>query len=214
MRSALSSATSVHIALSGSANGAAMTGSGDETFAGGKLLAARFTENLAATGAFQIRVVDGRFYLNPPTALGLTTTAKPWLLATSTSTDPIIKQLATVVTTVQSAASLSKYSDLAQYASSVKLVGAQDINGVPANHYAIVIDASKLPADFPDRAAVVATGATALPYDLWIDGSGRMLKVLTSSTVKSVTVSTTTLLTNYNAKVTISAPPAAQVTIK
>jgi hypothetical protein len=74
-----------------------------------------------------------------------------------------------------------------------------------------VVDVAKLPASLPGKDALVSSGLKTLPIELYIDSAGRPVQVTEHFTVSGQTVSTDVKVTEYNAPVTITEPPADQV---
>jgi hypothetical protein len=205
----LASITSAHIAIDVSAGGLGVQGAGDEQVSNGKLTAFDLAETISSMGTLRLRIVDGKTYAGLPPALNKS--GKPWVLVTANSSNPVVKSLSTSINSAQSAASLDAAGQFVAAAKSVKLVGSESLGGTPVNHYAIVVDVSKLSAAYPGREALNSAGLTTVPVDLWIDSAGRPAKVLTKFTVQGQTVSSQATLSRFNEPVHITAPPADQV---
>ncbi len=205
----LASITSTHIALDVSAGGLGVQGAGDEQVANGKLTAFDLAETISSMGTLRLRIVDGKTYAGLPPALNKS--GKPWVLVTANSSNPVVKSLSTSISSAQSAASLDAAGQFVAAAKSVKLIGPESVDGTTVNHYAIVVDVSKLSAAYPGREALNSAGLTTVPVDLWIDSAGRPAKVLTKFTVQGQTVSSQATLSRFNEPVHITAPPADQV---
>jgi hypothetical protein len=209
MRSGLASITSTHLALDVTAAAQHVQGAGDEELRNAKLVAFDLAETIGQLGTVRMRIVDGKTYVGLPA--GVNHSGKPWVLVTATSTDPVIKSLNSVISNAQNAASLDTASTFVKSAKSVKLVGAEPVNGAPANHYSLVVDIAKLPSTYPGRQALIAAGLSTLPVELWIDSKGRPVKIVDKVTIQGQAVSSLVTLSRFNEPVHITAPPADQV---
>jgi hypothetical protein len=209
MRSGLASITSTHLALDVTAAAQHVQGAGDEELRNAKLVAFDLAETIGQLGTVRMRIVDGRTYVGLPA--GVNHSGKPWVLVTATSKDPVVKSLNSVISNAQNAASLDTASTFVKSAKSVKLVGAEPVNGAPANHYSLVVDIAKLPSTYPGRQALIAAGLSTLPVELWIDSKGRPVKIVDKVTIQGQAVSSLVTLSRFNEPVHITAPPADQV---
>lgn len=191
-----------------SAGTVGLTGSGDEAIAEGKLQSLNLTENVPSAGKLRIVMTGGKTYLQLPESLSHST--KPWVLVTPTSTNPVIRQLATTLDSVRQTASLDQFTTF----SSVATVTAHDpetVDGAPATHYKLRVHVAKLPATLPGKQQLVAAGLSSLPVELWVDEHGRPVKFTQQITVRGQQISTLVTISKYNAPVTVSPPPADQV---
>jgi hypothetical protein len=210
VQSAVQHVTSAHLRLDIQIAGTALTGAGDETLSGGKLVALDLTENFPG-GAGSIRVISvgGKTYAQLPTSMN--TSGKPYLLVTPNSRNTVIRQLASSLDTALTSASLGGVPVFLRAAKSIKGDGTAKVGGVNAVHYSVVVDIAKLPASLPGRDQLKSSGVSTLPLELYVDRQGRPVKVAEQLQVQGQNVSTTALVTDYNKPVTISAPPANQV---
>jgi hypothetical protein len=104
---------------------------------------------------------------------------------------------------------------------STRKVGSARVRGTATTRYRATINLTKIVNSLPasQRASTLkslrASGLTKLPLETWIDRSGYLRRVVTSTKVKSggssVTLKLTLDLFDYGAKIKISAPPAAEV---
>jgi hypothetical protein len=97
-------------------------------------------------------------------------------------------------------------------------VGTRTINGVATSGTRVDLTLSQLlkvnPGLSPTMIGDLSKfGGEMLPVTLWIDHQGRLREVTMASTVNSTvpSISGTVLFFNYNAPVTVSAPPANEV---
>ena len=107
--------------------------------------------------------------------------------------------------------SLNSYSLLAQAASSVRRVGPASIGGVTTTHYSIVVDFTRLPSTYPNRAALQASGLTKVPVELYLDSHGRPVEVTEKFAVSGHSVAVKLVASRYNQPVHIAAPPKSQI---
>ena len=78
-------------------------------------------------------------------------------------------------------------------------------------HYAIVMNPSKLPPDYPNKQELVDSGVGNIPVELYIDGHGRPVEMREHFSVSGQTVDTKATFTRYDQPVAITAPPASEV---
>jgi len=210
-----STVTSAHITMvSKLGNKTVLTAEGDEKAAGGKLSAMRLNEQIGSSNV-TILLVDGALYVKLPGTLNKS--GKPWEKATAGSSNPVLKQLASTLSSIQQSASLDQYRSMAQAASSLKTIGTEQVNGAAATHYSLTVDVSKIHgAAFTPaaKAALAQARITKIPVDVWVDSHNRPVKMSEKFTVKGQIVSFTATISRYNQPVTITAPPASQVSTK
>jgi hypothetical protein len=210
MQSAIAGVTSAHISLDVDAAGQKVTGQGDEKLSAGKLVAMDITEQLpGGTGSLRLIIVGGKTYAKLPPSLNKST--KPYVLVTAQSSNATVRQLASSLDSALSSASIGNVGAFITAAKTVKLVGEQTIIGVKTTHYSIVVDVAKLPADLPGKDALVSSGLKSLPLELYIDEQGRPIQVTEDFQVQGQSVSTHVTVSKYNQPVTVTAPPASQV---
>jgi hypothetical protein len=210
VQKAVAGITYAHINLDINFAGQSITGSGDEKISGKNLVGLDLTEKLpGGAGSIRIIVADGKTYAKLPPAMN--TSGKPYLLVTKDSSNPIISQLAPSLDSALSSASLGSVSAFITAAKSLKIKGSESIDGVTTTHYSIVVQISKLPSTMPGRDALVASGLSTLPLELYIDHEGRPVQVTEDFKVQGQSVSTKVNVTEYNKPVSIKAPPANQV---
>jgi hypothetical protein len=205
-----SSATvhSAHLTMSVVAGTVTITGAGNELLSRGKLQAMDLTETVPPLGELRIIIDAGKTYLKLPATLDHT--AKPWVLVSPTSTNPVVRQLGSTLQSVRESTSLDQFTTFTTAARVTRHM-QETLNGAPVTHYALSVDVAKLPATMPGKQQVTAAGLTTLPVDLWVDRQGRLLKFTENLTVKAQHVATTITIGPYNAPVTVTPPPAAQV---
>jgi hypothetical protein len=200
--------SSAHIDMTVGVGTLTVTGSGDETLAHGKLQSLDLSENVPSVGALRVIIVGAKTYLQLPTALSHST--KPWVLVTSTSANPAVRQLATTLQSVQQAAALDQFTAFSS-AATIDKHDQENLNGTPTTHYSLTVDVQKLPDTLPGKQQLVTAGLTTLPVEMWIDEQGRPVKVSENLTVQAQQVSTVVTIGKFDAPVTVTPPPADQV---
>jgi hypothetical protein len=207
---ALQSVSSVHVEIVTSLSGQPLTVGGDETIAGGKLTGYRFSETLPGSSTPLVLVfTGGKTYVQPPASLN--DTGKPWILVSPTSSNSFARTLATTLGQLQSSASVDSFGVLALASSDLRTIGDETVDGVEATHYAFTVDVAKLPGTFTGKTALQQAGVTSIPVDLWLDAQNRPVKAVQKVSVNGQQTSTTVSISDYNKPVTITAPPADQV---
>jgi hypothetical protein len=207
-----SSVTSLHLTMSVAVgNRKVLAAEGDEALAAGKVSAMSLSEQVGPN-KLMILVVDGGVYVKLPPSMNKG--AKPWLKASVGSTNPVLRQLAASLGTVEQSATLTQYGSFAQAASSLRTVGTEQVNGQKATHYSLIVDVAKVHSaaiSAATKAEMSQAGVTNIPVDIWVDGQGHPVKVSDRFTLKGQVVSTDVSVSRLNQPVTITAPPASQV---
>lgn len=210
-----SSVTSAHITmLSKLGKQTVLTAEGDEKAPGGKLTDMILNEQIGSS-SMTILLTGGALYVKLPGALNKS--GKPWEKATSASSNPVLRKLASTLSSIEQSASLDQYGSMAQAASSLKTIGTEQVNGAPATHYSLIVDVSKIHgATFTPAAKVALAQAriTKIPVDVWVDSHNRPVKMSEKFTIKGQLVSFTATISRYNQPVTITTPPPSQVSTK
>jgi hypothetical protein len=210
MQSAIAGITSAHISLDIDAAGQKVSGAGDEKLSAGKLVAMDITEQLpGGAGSLQLIIVDGKTYAKLPPSLNKS--GKPYVLVSPDSSNATVRALAGSLDSALSSASIGSVGAFITAAQTVKLIGSATVGSVKATHYSVVVDIAKLPADLPGKDALASSGLKTLPLDLYIDGQGRPVRVNEDFKVQGQEVASNVTVTNYNKPVTVTAPPAGEV---
>ncbi len=89
-----------------------------------------------------------------------------------------------------------------------KLIGAEDVDGVGANHYQITLDSATYAKNLnlPEIASALPPELT---FDMWVDAENRPVKMHQEIEVSGQSSTTDVLYTDYGTDVNIEAPPAA-----
>jgi hypothetical protein len=199
------SISSAHLVLDISLAGTTVHGAGDEKVSRGKLTAMNLTESLPTGGSIQVILVGGKTYAKLPAQAN--TSGKPYVLVTPQSSNPIVQQLAGSLNTALSAASIKTYDTFVRAAKSIKVDGRETVDGVGTTHYSVVVDVSKL----PNTQALAASGVKTVPFQMWVDDQGRPVKVTENLHVQGKSLNVVSEINRYNQPVTITAPPANEV---
>jgi hypothetical protein len=184
-------------------------------------IAVRFagTQALGAVNGMSMveRVVAGAVYIQSPRFAGLTGSGKQWVqgdlgdLGAGGPTD---------LGTGQS--DPTKMLDyLRGLTSGVTRVGADDIRGVQATHYHAETNLEKALSELPEaqrksfEAMVKSYGSTRIPIDIWVDGDGRIVRMVTATSLnvggQSVQSDVQVDYFGFGVPVHVEAPPAGQV---
>ena len=202
--------TSAHIVVAIDADGQPIDVSGDETLQGGTVRALRAsTDAVSKSSPVQIVVAGGQTYAKLPK--NLNSSGRPYVLVSAGSKNATVRQLASTIDLALGAVKLDIVGALAGASSSARLIGRTSVGGTPATRYALTVVTDRLPADFPARTLLVASGLKELPADLFLDGAGRPLQVSQAVKVQGHGIAVKLVASRYNQPVTITAPPASQV---
>jgi hypothetical protein len=209
LRKGLSSVNSLHLTLNVTAGNQVIKGEGDTKLAEGTLQALDISEEVGSAGRVRLIVVDAKTYVQLPATLNQS--GKPWVLVSRDSSNPTVRTMATLIESVQNAASPGQITAFTSAARRVTLVGNESLDGTRVNHYSIDVDVAKLPNTMPGRQTLLGAGLTSLPVELYVDGEGRPVKVMQDLTLRGQRSATVITLSKFNEPVSISAPPADQV---
>jgi hypothetical protein len=205
----LKKVTSAHVAITTTLGGETITAAGDEALASGNLTAADITENVPGQGGFRLIIISDKTYAQLPASMNHS--GKPWVLVSTNSADPVIKELAATLDQLKSSASVTAVAQFAPAATGVTDQGSEDVGGVPTTHYGFTVQVAKLPSTFPGKAILQQAGVVTIPMGLWTDAQGRPVKLSQRLAVSGQTSDTTVYVSGYNNPVHITAPPADQV---
>ena len=205
-KQAMAGVTSVQIGMTVDAAGMHITGTGQEAVANGKPTGVELVETVPSVGEISVVVTGGKVYFQLPAALR-PAGSKPWFYVDASSGNAMAAQLLQSVNQLGSDAT-SKYL---QSVTNLKLVGQDTVDGVPATHYSMVVDPTAAPLDAATRSQLTKAGIKSVPMDMWFDSSYRPVRMLMSVKTTAGVVKTTMSFSDYNALVSVDAPPAAQV---
>ena len=208
LRKGIPGITGATVTLDASLLGTKINGTGPAAFRQGELSAVDLSGTIAGVGNLRVRAVGTAVYAQVPKSLN--TSGKPWLRASARSSNTVAAQLGKALTGIRAAASLNNLATLVQAAPALTVKGRETVGGASATHYGFVVDATRLPASFPERSDL-AGSLKGTGTDLWVDAQGRPVKVSREVVVNGQPVPITIGLTRFGSPATIKAPPASQV---
>jgi hypothetical protein len=156
-------------------------------------------------------------YLGGTTVLkSLNAGTKKWALASTTSRNTTLRNLATQLDGYLNTASANQYEQYAAAAKSIVDAGPAPVGGATAHRYEVTVDVEALAKSSTGSArtsmeALVNSGVTSLPTTLWLDASNRVVQSHSTVKVRGITSTATFKVTGYNVPVSIKAPLAADV---
>lgn len=209
LQHSMDAVTSAHLELRVDAGGLFVVASGDQKLNHAKPTAFSLTEHIAGLGEIKVIDADGKLYVHLPARVN--PTDKPWVRIRPNTTDPALAPLAQALQQVQQSTSLRQYAAFAQSASNFRDVGRSEANGIQAELYTFDVLISRLPRNLPGAAVLRASGLHSLPVELWVDGQGRVRRMSETISIAGQQTSTRVDLSKFDAPVSISAPPPAQV---
>jgi hypothetical protein len=140
-------------------------------------------------------------------ALGKCDSDKAWAKVYAGSKNSCVRALEQTLSVVQAATSLGGIADLLASATGVTSLGSASIGGVATTHYSLTVHGSSSGSALSSLLALA--GSSGVPTELWLDSSGRPVQVQFTLSLLSATAVIT--LGSFNAPVSITAPPAADV---
>ncbi|GAB2470156.1 hypothetical protein [Jatrophihabitans fulvus] len=198
---AVAQLSSAHVAITGTYGGQKFSGTGDEKLDTGALegLAADLT--LDGVGSASLVVLGDKRYVKLPPALG---GSKPWLVVDASSTNLIVKQVATFVDVALAVGNVGSLGDVVTAARTVKPAGTGKVGGVAVTRYDLVVDPAKL-------GGLGGTVTGDVPVTLSVDAQNRPVQVRARPTVAGSKADATAIFSKFDAPVTVTAPPAGQI---
>ena len=141
---------------------------------------------------------------------------RPWVVATPSSSDQIVAQLAETLPATLSSSGIQYYVVMVESSRDLKLVGTDTVDGVASTHYHLTMDprvmVDKLPADQQQAMQqAIDAGVDTVPVDMWVDAQGRSIKVTDSVTAQGQTANIDLRMNHFNEEIAIDAPPANQI---
>jgi len=212
LQSGLRSIKSAHFTLRETISGQTVKADGDETVANGKAKDLALTESVPGFGTLKLVIANGRSYLQLPSARR--TSGKPWTLLTANSTNPTVKAMYSSLQSSQQASGLDAANVFVQAMDNLKFTGSQSLAATTVGHYTGTVVISKLPASFAPKQTLVQAGLGSIPTQLWVDAQGRTRRLTEQINIAGAKFTTVVTLGNFDAPITISAPPANQVSAK
>jgi len=154
--------------------------------------------------AIDMRLIQGVMYFKG-TGLGIPQAAgKPWMKIDLSDADNPLASMFGNMSSFEPAQMARVFKSI----STLTKVGSETVDGVPTTHYKVSIDTAKA-SDLLNLPAGADTSALpdTLTYDVWVDGSARMVKMAMS--MKQVTMDMH--FSHWNEPVHVVTPPASQV---
>jgi quinol monooxygenase YgiN len=206
--------TSLHATLHVKADALDQLSTLDETMAQGDVSAMDDrirTTYQGKTTNLHLIIASGKLYVDRSGQ-----SAKPWVIATEDSSDPVVAQLAKNIGATLGQAGMHQYVVMVSAAQQFHLVGAEQLDGVACAHYHLSIDpraaAKKLPGEQGQQMQQAAdAGINAIPMDLWVDGNGRSIKLTDEVAAAGQKVTVEMRMGRFNENVSIDAPPDDQI---
>ncbi len=213
LRRGNSAITSAHITLDFVVGSTSITAVGDEQLSDGRATALRLVEQIPSFGSLELRIIGtDEVYVKQPAAHR--TTRKPWVVVNAATTDPSLRQIYQSLQNSSSLGSLESVTAFVHASRDLQFAGPDEIDGATVGHYLVTVDTTALPADFPNKAAIVGSGVTEIPVELYVDEQGRTRKGVEKVTTAGNTTTITFTLGDFDAPVSITAPPPAQVSTR
>ena len=198
-----------HLSLAGRSEDIGGTGGFDYTSGDG-------TVQISVAGQQVSTVITPTLIYEMLPAAGRGGSATPWISV------PVSAVLSTAGQSQLAAGDPSQALNQLSSLTNVTAVGSDTIRGVHTTHYTATADPSKSLANLaPSLRATVQSaigGIATVPVDIWLDDQGlprRFRSTITTTTQgTSVTATSTYELFDYGKPVTVTVPPAGQVTAR
>lgn len=220
LKAANAAVKSVKGSITVAADPVKVTGSFGETLSGGQVNALDMTMYITEDSTevpLRMLIVDGKVYLGGTTILkSLNAGTKKWALASKTSKNTTLRNLADQLDGYLTTASANQYEQYAAAAKTIVDGGSAPVGGISAHRYEVTVDVAALAKSSTGSAktsmeALANAGVATLPTTLWLDGSNRVVQSSSTVKVSGVTSTSTFKVTGYNVPVTVKAPAAADV---
>ncbi|MEJ7629213.1 MAG: LppX_LprAFG lipoprotein [Nocardioidaceae bacterium] len=168
-------------------------------------VSAALSIQVGATGAVEIRVVGGAFYLDTSSlGMGFPST-KPWLKIDPSDTgNPMGQGFGQVFEQFN----LAQVAEAFSAATAVESLGSAEVDGVATTHYRVRVDTHKLLTILAVDPSLIPSDTPRLgTLDVWVDGKYRPVRVQSSSNAFAADLH----FSRWGEPVTVTAPPAGQV---
>jgi len=202
LHTALSTLSSAAITID--AGGLIATTTGHIKLADGHSTASEYMIGTGAEGSHVIVVGNDAFAALPA---GQNTSGKPYIKVSANSGNEFVRGLAENLQILEATASLGDLADLVSTASAFTDKGAA-AGGTHEYTFSISGDAHGSVL----QQQVAELGSDPVGVDLFVNGQKLPVKVVLQVKIAGSTLPVTATLSNFNAPVTITAPPANQVT--
>lgn len=203
LNTALNALTSAHLAIAAGSLGGDSTA--DVLLSKGHATATDV--HLTQAGEpIEVVTVDGKSYAKIAAAGG-----KPWVLVSADSSNAVAKSLATSLSVADVTTSLSVVSGLVASANGLQDKGTASVDGVTTTHYVMTIDPGKGTGSAQLDGLLKSLGGSQIPVDLWLDDQSRPIRFTISISLGSTKLPVTVDVSRFDARLKITAPPAAEV---
>ena len=194
----LAVATLSSAAITIDAGGLIATTTGHLKLSAGKGVASDFTIGSGAD-ATRVIVVGTETFAEPP---GQASTGKPYIRVTADSTSEVARGLASTLPILEAAMSLGDLADLLTTATNF-------VVKTPAQHYSFDVTGDTKGSALQQQLADLST--KPVPVDLYVNAQNLPVKIVLTVNLGGSALPVTATLSDFNAPVTITAPPANQV---
>lgn len=199
----------------------ALTATGDMKF-GNSTASAQMDMNLPGLGEFTVVIVGTSVYMKLPASmlseLGQNGT-KPWVeVPLDSSASASIGSTANLASGMDPTHMIEEIKS----AGTITQVSREQLSGVPTTHYAINVNVAKLAQSMTDNPLeeqnLSRVNVPTVPFDLWVNSQNLPMRIVSTMFLSATSgaqpeqVTTTTNYSNWGEQISISAPPADQVT--
>lgn len=206
---ALNALKSVHLDIDAGGLGGKSTA--DIMLTGGHATAtdAHLTEN---GQRIEMITVGGQSYAKLPA--GSNPSGKPWLAISGDSTNPMINSLTSGLNIAAMASSLDVVTALMRGSTGLQDKGPDTVDGVSATHYVMTLSPANKTGNAQLDGLLSSLGGSVIPLDFWLDSSSRPVKFVIHASFAGTSFPVTVQASKFDAPLSISAPPASQVSGK
>lgn len=200
---ALNQLTSAHLDVD--AGGLGGTSTADVTLASGHATASDVHLTQSGQQVEEITVGSTSYVKIPGTS------GQPWVKVSPTSSNPIAKGLATGISVAGLTSSLGIVTDLVRSSSDLAVTGSEQVDGVATTHYTMKLNPKQATGSPQLTGLLAVLGSSPVPVDLWLDSQDRPVKFTIHVSLGGVALPVTVQVSKFDVPVSISPPPAAQV---
>ena len=190
-------ATTAHMSMTTGAGGMDITAEGQVDYTTDPpSMAIEMTNPMGGDQTMDIRLVDGKFYMN----MGQLSQGKFYELSLDDPSSP----LGDMSSLTESMDPVRSFEQFASGLDTVTFVGTEDVDGEDLDHYVLTLDTTKVDALKGTGTEVPKT----LEYDLWLDSEDRMRQVqIDLGSAASVDMK----IFDWDEPVEIEAPAASEI---
>ncbi|WP_026414282.1 DUF6612 family protein [Actinomadura oligospora] len=173
--------------------------------------------SMAGQGGMEMIMVGRTMYMKSA-AFAQLSHGKPWLKLSSSDMGAAAGQSFDQLIEQQKQADPADQTRMFTASKDVREVGKETVNGVQTTHYQGTVSVQEMSAKLPaatrqqQMKSFQKLGVQSLAFELWVDGKQLPAKVVVRSPEGASTkMNTTVTYSDWNAPVTVTAPPASQV---